>query len=123
MQRQALEATMVWKFRRFITLVSTSCACGSGAVMRRMGSCGKHTRAFRHGMDIAGKAHRSEGDEGLWRETAPLLEPCEVALEKWNCSRKERTCSSPAAMKKFLRVGNLRTKIRRPLRPSCYERG
>ena len=40
--------------------VSTSCACGIGAVTRRIGSSAKNTRAFRHGMDVAGEAKVGE---------------------------------------------------------------
>src|SRR5262249_31091273 len=42
-QRAAFEATNVSKCTRLTSLVSTSCASGSGAVTRTSGSSGKHT--------------------------------------------------------------------------------
>ena len=36
--------------------VSTSCACGSGAVDAQDRLVGEEHRAFRHGMDVAGEA-------------------------------------------------------------------
>ena len=54
--RAAFDAISVWKCRMLISRVSTSCACGSGAVMRISGSLGKQTRAFGDRMHVAGEA-------------------------------------------------------------------
>ena len=67
-QRAALLAIIVWKLSRLRARLSTSCASGSGAVTRRIGSSAKNTRAFGHRIHVAGEAQPGQPSQRLRRK-------------------------------------------------------
>ena len=80
--RAAFDAISVWKCRMLISRVSTSCACGSGAVMRISGSLGKQTVPSGIACTSPVKRKARKIIEQIVAEAAGAFEPVDVGRRK-----------------------------------------
>ena len=80
------------------------------AVTRRIGSFAKKNSAFRHCVNLAGKAKAREVIQEISVKATCLLQP--IYFLGWNRkpSRKSSACSRPAATRNPRRDGSFRTK-------------
>ena len=98
--RAAFEAISVWKCSRLISRVSMSCACGSGAVTRRIGSSGEEDGALRHRVDVAGEAEVASQSIRRVENRPDGASHCQLLGVEPQPGEISTTCSSPAASRK-----------------------
>jgi hypothetical protein len=109
-QRAALLAMSEEKCISATSLVSTSCACGSGAATRRIGSSGKN--GVPSGIASTSPVKRSARSQSMKRASNPGRAASQDSSSelKRRFSRYSSAGWSPAARKKLRLGGSLRTK-------------
>jgi hypothetical protein len=91
--RAAFDAISTWKCRMLMIRVSISCACGSGAVMRRIGSSGKN-------IVPSGEAQRDEIIDHSLAEAATLGEPVDLVVREMQILQKLEHLLKPSGNEK-----------------------